>query len=67
VASSYGIKHTPEFWALVAALSEQARAELAGVNRALARVPLPGQALLAVEPYSAVPEHVQGPRSARGC
>jgi hypothetical protein len=55
VASSYTIKHSPEFSALVAALSEQARAELADVYRALARGPLPGQSLLAVEPYSAVP------------
>lgn len=40
---------------LVAALSQQAQAELANVYRALARGPLPGQPLLAVEPYSAVP------------
>jgi hypothetical protein len=55
VASSYTVKHSPEFSELVAALSEQARAELAAVYRALARGPLPGQSLLAVEPYSAVP------------
>ena len=55
MASSYTIKHSLEFSALVAALSEQARAELADVYRTLARGPLPGQSLLAVEPYSAVP------------
>jgi hypothetical protein len=55
VAPSYTIKHSPEFSQLVAALSEHARAELADVYRALARGPLPGQSLLAVEPYSAVP------------
>jgi hypothetical protein len=55
VASSYTIKHSPEFSALVAALPEQACAELADVYRTLARGPLPGQSLLAVEPYSAVP------------
>jgi hypothetical protein len=55
VAPSYTIRHSPEFSALVAALSEQARMELADVYRALARGPLPGQSLLAVEPYSAVP------------
>jgi hypothetical protein len=55
VASSYTIKHSPEFSALVAALPEQAWAELADVYRTLARGPLPGQSLLAVEPYSAVP------------
>jgi hypothetical protein len=55
VAASYTIKHSPEFSQLVAALSGQARVELAGVYRALARGPLPGQSLLAVEPYSAVP------------
>jgi hypothetical protein len=55
VASPYTIRHSPEFSTLVAALSEQARAELADVYRALARGPLPGQSLLAVEPYSAVP------------
>jgi len=54
VAGSYTIRHSPEFSQLVAALSEQAQAELA-VYRALARGPLPGQSLLAVEPYSAVP------------
>ena len=52
--SSYTIKHSPEFSALVAALSDLARTELADVDRALARGPLPGQSLLAVEPYSAV-------------
>jgi hypothetical protein len=55
VASSYTILHSPEFSALVAALPEEARAELAGMYRALARGPLPGQSLLAVEAYSAVP------------
>jgi hypothetical protein len=55
VAGSYTIRHSPEFSQLVAALSEQAQAELAAVYRALARGPLPGQSLLAVEPYSAVP------------
>ena len=40
---------------LVAALPQQAQAELANVYRALARGPLPGQPLLAVEPYLAVP------------
>jgi hypothetical protein len=55
VAASYTIKHSPEFSQLVAALSERARAELADVYRALARGPLPGQSLLAVEPYSTVP------------
>lgn len=55
MASPYTIRHSPEFSALVAALSEQARAELAEVYRALARGPLPGQSLLAVERYSAVP------------
>jgi hypothetical protein len=55
VASSYTIRHSPEFSALVAAMSEEARAELADVYRALARGPLPGQSLLAVEVYSAVP------------
>ncbi len=55
MAGSYTIKHNPEFSQLVAALSEQAQAELAAVYRALARGPLPGQSLLAVEPYSAVP------------
>jgi hypothetical protein len=44
----------PEFSALVAALPEQARAELGDEYRTLARGPLPGQSLLAVEPYSAV-------------
>jgi hypothetical protein len=56
VASSYTIKHSPEFSQLVAALSEQAQTELADVYRALARGPLPGQSLLAVEPYSALPD-----------
>ena len=55
MVSPYTIKHSPEFSELVAALSEQARAELAVAYRALARGPLPGQSLLAVEPYSAVP------------
>jgi len=55
VAASYTIKHSLEFSQLVATLSQQARAELAAVYRALARGPLPGQSLLAVEPYSAVP------------
>ena len=55
MVSSYTIKHSPEFSALVAALPEQAWAELADVYRTLARGPLPGQSLLAVEPYSAVP------------
>ena len=55
MASSYTIKHSPEFSQLVAALSEQAQTELADVYRALSRGPLPGQSLLAVEPYSAVP------------
>jgi hypothetical protein len=55
VAASYTIKHSLEFSQLVATLSEQAHAELAAVYRALARGPLPGQSLLAVEPYSAVP------------
>jgi hypothetical protein len=55
VAGPYTIKHSPEFSQLVAALSQQARAELAVVYRALARGPLPGQSLLAVERYSAVP------------
>ena len=55
MASSYTIKHSPEFSALVAALPEEAWAELADVYRTLARGPLPGQSLLAVEPYSAVP------------
>jgi hypothetical protein len=56
VASSYTIKHSPEFFQLVAALSGHARAELADVYRALSRGPLPGQSLLAVEPYSALPD-----------
>jgi hypothetical protein len=55
VASSYSIKHSPEFSQLVAALPQEAQAELARVYRALARGPLPGQSLLAVERYSAVP------------
>jgi hypothetical protein len=55
VSSSYTIKRSPEFSQLVAALSEQAQTELADVYRALSRGPLPGQSLLAVEPYSAVP------------
>jgi hypothetical protein len=55
VAASYTIRHSPELSQLVAALSEHAQAELADVCRALARGPLPGQSLLAVEPYSAVP------------
>ena len=55
MASSYTIKHSPEFSQLVAALPQEAQAELAEVYRALARGPLPGQSLLAVEPYSAVP------------
>ena len=55
MAASYTIKHSLEFSQLVATLSQQARAELAAVYRALARGPLPGQSLLAVEPYSAVP------------
>jgi hypothetical protein len=55
VAASYTIKHSPEFSQLVAVLSEQAQAELAAVYRALARGPLPGQSLVAVEPYPAVP------------
>jgi hypothetical protein len=55
VAASYTIKHSPEFSQLVATLSEQAQVELAAVYRALARRPLPGQSLLAVERYSAVP------------
>lgn len=55
MASSYTVKHSPEFSQLVAVLSEQAQAELADVYRALARGPLPGQSLLAVAPYSAVP------------
>jgi hypothetical protein len=55
VAASYRIKHSPEFSELVAVLSQQAQAELADVYRALARGPLPGQSLLAVERYSAVP------------
>jgi hypothetical protein len=55
VAASYTIKHSPEFSQLVATLSEHAQAELADVYRALARGPLPGQSLLAVEPYSTVP------------
>jgi hypothetical protein len=55
VAGSYTIRHSPEFSQLVAALSEQAQAELAAVYRPLVRGPLPGQSLLAVEPYSAVP------------
>jgi hypothetical protein len=55
VAASYTIKHSPEFSQLVAALSEEARAELATVYRALARGPLPGQSLLAVERYAAIP------------
>jgi hypothetical protein len=42
VASSYTIKHSPEISALVAALPEQARAELADEYRTLARGPLPG-------------------------
>lgn len=56
MASSYTIKHSPEFSQLVAALSGHARAELADVYRALSRGPLPGQSLLAVEPYSALPD-----------
>jgi hypothetical protein len=55
VAASYSIKHSLEFSHLVVGLSQQAQAELAEVYRALARGPLPGQSLLAVEPYSAVP------------
>ena len=55
MATSYTIKHSPEFSQLVVTLSEQAQAELAAVYRALARGPLPGQSLLAVERYSAVP------------
>lgn len=55
MAASYRIKHSPEFSELVAVLSQQAQAELADVYRALARGPLPGQSLLAVERYSAVP------------
>ena len=55
MAGPYTIKHSPEFSQLVAVLSKQAQAELATVYRALARGPLPGQSLLAVEPYSAVP------------
>jgi hypothetical protein len=55
VASSYTIKHSPEFSQLVAALPQEAQAELAEVYRVLARGPLPGQSLLAVEPYSAIP------------
>jgi hypothetical protein len=55
VAASYTIKHSPEFSQLVATLSEHAQAELADVYLALARGPLPGQSLLAVEPYSTVP------------
>jgi hypothetical protein len=55
VAGPYTIRHSPEFSQLVATLSEQAHAELAAVYRALARGPLPGQSLLAVEPYSVVP------------
>lgn len=56
MAASYSIKHSPEFSQLVATLSEHARAELADVYRSLARGPLPGQSLLAVESYSAVPD-----------
>jgi len=70
VASSFTIKHSPEFSALVAALPEQARAELGDEYRTLARGPLPGQSLLAVEPYSAVrtqrvhlPCHITGARA----
>jgi len=55
VAASYRIRHSPEFSQLVATLSEEVHAELASVYRALARGPLPRQSLLAVEPYSAVP------------
>jgi hypothetical protein len=55
VAASYTIKHSPEFSQLVTTLSEQAQAELAAVYRTLTRGPLPGQSLLAVERYSAVP------------
>ena len=55
MAVSYTIKHSPEFSQLVAALSEDARAELADVYRSLSPGPLPGQSLLAVEPYSALP------------
>jgi hypothetical protein len=55
VPAAYTIKHSPEFSQLVATLSEQAQTELATVYRALARGPLPGQSLLAVERYSAVP------------
>lgn len=55
MASSYTIKHSPEFSQLVAALSEHAQSELADVYHALSRGPLPGQSLLAVEPYPAVP------------
>jgi hypothetical protein len=53
--ASYSIKHSPEFSQLVAALPQAAQGELADVYRALARGPLPGQSLLAVEPYPAVP------------
>ena len=55
MASSYTIKHSPEFSQLVADLSDQARSDLADVYRALSSAPLPGQSLLAVEPYSPVP------------
>ena len=55
MAGSYTIKHSPEFFQLVAALPEQAQVELAAVYRALARGPLSGQSLLAVESYSVVP------------
>jgi hypothetical protein len=73
VASWYTIKHNPEFSALVAALPKQARAELGDEYRTLARGPLPGQSLLAVEPYSAVrtqrvhlPCQITGARRHRG-
>lgn len=55
MSGSYTIKHSLEFSQLVATLSQQAQEELAAVYRALARGPLPGQSLLAVERYSAVP------------
>jgi hypothetical protein len=58
VAASYTIRHSPEFSQLVATLSEQAHAELATVYRALARGPLPGQSLLAIEPVLGGAEHL---------
>jgi hypothetical protein len=55
VAAPYAVRHSPEFSLLVADLSEAARAELAAVYRSLVHGPLPTQSVLAVEPYSAVP------------